>query len=507
MFLNLNYFKSNLIYYYYSSSSLTIINSKTKQKLDEQENIQSRSSTRSSNSCVVIEPPEQHDQNQKDYKIVKSLVSPDKNCNTVVKFPSTSTTTTKTKKIPPKLVIGDESFDLDEYDITTLPLQQLESPSTTINCDLNKHTINPKQQQSFFSLSSSSFSNDHDHKFRKRSGSAEARSSSTSTRNSSFRRRLSGCFCKQDSEQYDHDQDNHKQWLIICNDDSQTNHPLVISKTLKVNSNQNNCDSDYSDDEKDDGDHHCQYKESWYKKAANKISVVKNISKRSLSEERKIFNEQENVSRSNSGLIFYDNERWFDDPHYVHDFYYSCVNDDNKAAAISSAPASTTTIITTASSFLSPLSVSFYSYSSTSAHPSIYPHSYYHHQPHHYHSHHNYTSVISSCSDSNLTDIFYNNNNRTGSIRISAGGGGGSGPSSTGIRISSSESFNHQGGRGVGLGSGLKQQQQKQIVGSAESLVGRVLQEQGLGKYLDPAVVRAAQKELAESLNMTQEGE
>ena len=43
-------------------------------------------------------------------------------------------------------------------------------------------------------------------------------------------------------------------------------------------------------------------------------------------------------------------------------------------------------------------------------------------------------------------------------------------------------------------------------VGSAESLVGRVLREQGLGKYIDKNVVQAAQRELAEAFNMTQEG-
>ncbi len=44
------------------------------------------------------------------------------------------------------------------------------------------------------------------------------------------------------------------------------------------------------------------------------------------------------------------------------------------------------------------------------------------------------------------------------------------------------------------------------VVGSAESLVGRVLYEQGLGKYCDPDFVRATQRELAEAFNMTQEG-
>lgn len=44
------------------------------------------------------------------------------------------------------------------------------------------------------------------------------------------------------------------------------------------------------------------------------------------------------------------------------------------------------------------------------------------------------------------------------------------------------------------------------VVGSAESLVGRVLFEQGLGKYCDPDFVKATQIELREAFNMTQEG-
>jgi len=44
------------------------------------------------------------------------------------------------------------------------------------------------------------------------------------------------------------------------------------------------------------------------------------------------------------------------------------------------------------------------------------------------------------------------------------------------------------------------------VVGSAESVVGRVLYEQGLGKYCDPDFVRATQIELREAFNMTQEG-
>lgn len=43
------------------------------------------------------------------------------------------------------------------------------------------------------------------------------------------------------------------------------------------------------------------------------------------------------------------------------------------------------------------------------------------------------------------------------------------------------------------------------FVGSAENLVGRVLHEQGLGKYCDTDFVRAAQRELAEAFNLTQE--
>ncbi|KAF2366607.1 Voltage-gated calcium channel subunit alpha C-terminal [Trinorchestia longiramus] len=43
------------------------------------------------------------------------------------------------------------------------------------------------------------------------------------------------------------------------------------------------------------------------------------------------------------------------------------------------------------------------------------------------------------------------------------------------------------------------------IVGSAESLVERVLVEQGLGKYCDPDFVRNTSREIAEALQMTNE--
>merc|ERR1719273_397055 len=43
------------------------------------------------------------------------------------------------------------------------------------------------------------------------------------------------------------------------------------------------------------------------------------------------------------------------------------------------------------------------------------------------------------------------------------------------------------------------------IVGSAENLVGRVLRDQGLGKYCDPEFVRAASREMQEAMDMTPE--
>ncbi|XP_069956883.1 muscle calcium channel subunit alpha-1 isoform X12 [Cherax quadricarinatus] len=44
-----------------------------------------------------------------------------------------------------------------------------------------------------------------------------------------------------------------------------------------------------------------------------------------------------------------------------------------------------------------------------------------------------------------------------------------------------------------------------EVVGSAESLVGRVLADQGLGKYCDPEFVRTTSREIAEALEMTTE--
>ncbi|XP_076316388.1 muscle calcium channel subunit alpha-1-like isoform X2 [Tachypleus tridentatus] len=48
-------------------------------------------------------------------------------------------------------------------------------------------------------------------------------------------------------------------------------------------------------------------------------------------------------------------------------------------------------------------------------------------------------------------------------------------------------------------------EQTMEVIGSAENLVGRVLHEQGLGKFCDPEFVRTTQRELAEAINLTQE--
>nr|XP_042903627.1 voltage-dependent calcium channel type D subunit alpha-1 isoform X3 [Parasteatoda tepidariorum] len=45
----------------------------------------------------------------------------------------------------------------------------------------------------------------------------------------------------------------------------------------------------------------------------------------------------------------------------------------------------------------------------------------------------------------------------------------------------------------------------EKVIGSAENLVGRILQEQGLGRYCDPEFVKATQRELAEAINLTPE--
>lgn len=55
------------------------------------------------------------------------------------------------------------------------------------------------------------------------------------------------------------------------------------------------------------------------------------------------------------------------------------------------------------------------------------------------------------------------------------------------------------------IGNSIDNKRSIEVVGSAESLVGRVLQQEGLGKYCDPGFLRATQRELAEAFNMTSE--
>lgn len=44
-----------------------------------------------------------------------------------------------------------------------------------------------------------------------------------------------------------------------------------------------------------------------------------------------------------------------------------------------------------------------------------------------------------------------------------------------------------------------------EVIGSAENLVGRILRQEGLGKYCDPSFVRYASREIQEALDMTEE--
>merc|ERR1719225_1755331 len=59
--------------------------------------------------------------------------------------------------------------------------------------------------------------------------------------------------------------------------------------------------------------------------------------------------------------------------------------------------------------------------------------------------------------------------------------------------------------RSVPSSPGDRKQGSIPIVGSAENLVGRVLRDQGLGKYCDPEFVRAASREMQEAMDMTPE--
>ncbi|XP_054713123.1 muscle calcium channel subunit alpha-1-like [Uloborus diversus] len=58
---------------------------------------------------------------------------------------------------------------------------------------------------------------------------------------------------------------------------------------------------------------------------------------------------------------------------------------------------------------------------------------------------------------------------------------------------------------GMEMQNHLQRHPEERFIGSAENLVGRVLQEQGLGRYCDPEFVKATQRELAEAINMTPE--
>merc|ERR1719216_461727 len=59
--------------------------------------------------------------------------------------------------------------------------------------------------------------------------------------------------------------------------------------------------------------------------------------------------------------------------------------------------------------------------------------------------------------------------------------------------------------RSVPSSPGDRKQGSIPVVGSAEDLVGRVLRDQGLGKYCDPEFVRAASREMQEAMDMTPE--
>ena len=252
--------------------------------------------------------------------------------------------------LPPKLVIDDESFDLDEI---TIPEQQ---PPPSASTEGNSR-----------------------------------KSSNSASHSSSFRRKLSGCFRKQDSH----------EWPMINSDTPTSVDQPINQPTIS---------------------HH--KKDSWYKKATNKI-IQRH---RSVSEERRpstpIYGLQHddpyrvNVSQIELSTNIYADPRLLASSHSI---------DDGRRRY-------------RASSFLS---------ACTSNNP---------------------PNIVAS--DSNINDI----NRHPGAAALRA-------------------SYH-----------GALQKPFSEVVGSAESLVGRVLVEQGLGKYVDPAVLRVTQRELAESLNMTQEG-
>lgn len=263
--------------------------------------------------------------------------------------------------VRPKLVIDDESFDLD--DEMTIP-------------ELGAPLSSPVEGRS-------------------------RKSSNSASHNSSFRRKLSGCFRKQDSNEY----------------------PMLQSAGTPTSIS----DLAFEDEPRENAK-----KSSWYRKAASKISRH-----RSVSEER--------PSASTGRVQYEERQKQHENP------YRMSVHALDPRSVSSNCIYGAHGGNVRASSFLTA--------SPFSANPA--------------------TSIVAS--DSNLTDITRHTLATTAAhLRASYHGK----PNAAHL-----------------------QQPLGEVIGSAESLVGRVLVEQGLGKYVDPLVLRATQRELAETLNMTEEGE
>ena len=260
----------------------------------------------------------------------------------------------------PKLVIDDESFDLDEMTIPDPPPAPLSSPVE---------------------------------------GSSR-KSSNSASHNSSFRRKLSGCFRKQDSNE--------------C--------PMLSSTPTSL------------DQVEDDDQRQAQAakKRSWYRKATSKISRHRSVSEERPPSRPAYEQQQLQLLHHQSHNAHNEHQLQQLDPRSVSS---NSIYDGHRRNR--------------ASSFLS---------ASTSPYPA---------------------AIVAS--DSNLTDI----NRHTLATAAAA--------------APHRASFHGNPSR--------LQQPATEVVGSAESLVGHILVEQGLGKYVDPVVLRATQRELAETLNMTEEGE
>lgn len=263
----------------------------------------------------------------------------------------------------PKLVIGDESFDLDDEMTIPEPVAPLSTPVE---------------------------------------GSSR-KSSNSASHSSSFRRKLSGCFRKQDSNE--------------C--------PMLQNRSTPTSISDQALEDESREREQ-------TKKSSWYRKAASKISRH-----RSVSEER---------PGPSSGTVQYEHK-----PEQHSNPYGMSVHALDPRSVSSNCLYEGHRRNIRASSFLSACTFS--------ANPA--------------------TNIVAS--DSNLTDI-------------------------TRHTLGTAPAHLRASYHGKPNASQL-QQPIGEVIGSAESLVGRVLVEQGLGKYVDPLVLRATQRELAETLNMTQEGE